>query len=162
MQRFITGGILTVLVVMGLASAVEAFYVEGLMSGMSSTTVEKILEKHGYEVIAVQEDGDIVARNSQDASRTINAEFCTDRLMQIRNDYTPTFGKFVQLVEQQRKELGAPAAVKVLPAKADLKADADAISFTWLDKETTIEIVYKVSEKSQQVAVTHRLKQLCQ
>ena len=69
--------------------------------------------------------------------------------MQVRNDYAPTFGNFVQLVEQKRKELGAPASVKVLPAKSDLKADGDAISFTWLDKETTIEIVYKVSEKSQ-------------
>ncbi len=162
MKHFITGGILSVLVVMALASAVEAFYVEGLMSGMSSTTVEKILEKHGYEVIAIQEDGDIIARNIQNASRTLTAEFCADRLMQVRNDYAPTFGNFVQLVEQKRKELGAPASVKVLPAKSDLKADGDAISFTWLDKETTIEIVYKVSEKSQQVAVSHLVKQFCQ
>lgn len=160
MKRFITGGIFSVLVAMGLASAVEAFYVEGLMSGMSSTTVQKILEKHGYEVIAIQEDGDIVARNSQDASRTITAEFCTDRLMQVRNGYAPTFGNFVQLVEQKRQEFGAPAAVKVLPAKAELKADA--ISFAWLDKETAIEIVYQVSEQSQQVTVSHRLKQACQ
>ena len=161
MKRLVAGGLLSLLV-MGLASAVEAFYVEGLMSGMSSSTVEKILEKHGYEVIAIEANGDIVARNGQDVSRTITAEFCTDRLIQVRNDYAPTFANFVRLVEQKRQELGAPASVKVVPAKAEPKADADAISFNWLDKETVIEIFYKVSEQSQQVAVSHRLKQSCQ
>lgn len=161
MKRFVAGGLMGLLM-MGLASAVEAFYVEGLMSGMSSTTVEKILDKHGYEVVAIQEDGDIVARSRQDAARTITAEFCTDRLMQVRNDYAPTFANFAQLVEQKRQELGAPASVKVITAKAEPKADADAISFVWQEKETTTEIVYKEATNGRQVAVTHRLKQTCQ
>ncbi|GEM_PF-6388447 len=163
MKRFIAGGMfLSLLMVPVFTGDAAAFYVEGLMSGMSSTTAQKILEKFGYEIVTIQEDGDIVARNRQDASRMITAEFCSDRLVQIRNDYEPKFSRFVQLVEEKRKSLGGPVSARVIPAKGDLTADADAVSFAWTDKETMVEVMYKVSETGAQVSVFHRVKQSCQ
>ena len=139
----------------------QAFYVEGLMSGMSSTTVEKILLKRGFKVTEVRADGTIVARNSQEDGQVVMAFFCDDRLVQVQNDFGAEFSKFVGLVEKKRKELGAPAAARVIPAASAPKAADNAVMFSWLDEATTVEVVYAEKGLSPQVSLIHRVKSSC-
>ncbi len=138
-----------------------AFYVEGLMSGMSSTTVEKILQKHGFEVTEVRADGSIVARNSQEEGRVVIAFFCDDRLVQVQNDFGSEFSRFVNLVEKKRKELGAHASARVIPASSGSKTAGNAVMFSWLDEATTVEVVYAERGVSPQVSLIHRVKNSC-
>jgi len=138
-----------------------AFYVEGLMSGMSSTTVEKILQKHGFEITEVRADGSMVARNNQEDGRVVIAVFCEDRLVQVQNDFGPEFSRFVNLVEKKRKELGTHASARVVPAASGSKTAGDAVMFSWRDEATTIEVVYAERGGSPQVSLFHRVKSSC-
>ena len=162
MNNFVIRVLLTVLLAtMACHGSVQAFYVEGLMSGMSSTTVEKILLKRGYEVTEVRDDGSIVARNIQENGPVVTAFFCDDRLMQVRIDFEPKFSRFVELVEKKRKELGIHASARVVSSTSGAEATGSSVIFTWMDEATTIEVVYVEKGLSPQVSLFHRVKSSC-
>ena len=152
--------VLTFLVVS--PDSANAFYLDGLMSCMSSGTVQKILEKNGFKEIRLQEDGSVVARYSQDQSRTLTAVFSNDRLVELPHDFPPKLSSFVQLVEQQNKEFGRYSRVSITPAGAKAGSEAASVACGWIDKETEIEVRLAEFANGQQLAVTHRVKNACQ
>lgn len=145
---------------LGCGSA-QAFYVEGLMSGMSSPTVEKILQKYGFEVTAIRDDGSIVASKKEAPDSGLVATFCDNRLVQVQNLFEPKFGRFVELVEKKRQELGPYASAKVSAAGAAARDKSSAVIFSWLDKETTVEVVFAEVDGIPQLSLFHRVKSPC-
>jgi predicted RNA binding protein YcfA (HicA-like mRNA interferase family) len=163
MKEFIFGWFVTVLTVfVVLPNWANAFYLDGLMSCMSSGTVQKILEKNGFMEVRLREDGSIVARYSQDQSRTLTALFSSDRLVEHRLGYPPKLGGFIQLVEQKNKELGRYSRVSITPAGTKTGSESDSISFGWNDKETEIEVRLAEFASGQQLTVSQRVKNACQ
>jgi predicted RNA binding protein YcfA (HicA-like mRNA interferase family) len=163
MKKFFRGWFVVVLTVfVASPNLAYAFYLDGLMSCMSSGTVQKILEKNGFMEIRLQEDGSVVARHNQDESRTLTALFRNDRLVQLRYNFPPGLSQFIGLVEQKNKEFGRYSSVLLTPAGGKANSEAAAVSLGWVDKETEIEVRFAEFAGSQQLAVTHRVKNACQ
>jgi predicted RNA binding protein YcfA (HicA-like mRNA interferase family) len=163
MKRFFRVWVVGVMLVLAVSpDSVNAFYLDGLMSCMSSGTVQKILEKNGFKEVRLREDGSVVARYSQDQSRTLTALFSNDRLVEHRHDYPPKLSSFIQLVEQKNQEFGRYSKVSITSAGGKAGSEVDSVAFGWNDKETEIEVRLAEFASGQQLAVFHRAKNACQ
>ena len=152
MRRYVMGMALLLLTV----SMAHAFEVDGLNSGMSMESAQKVLQGSSY-TIQLKENG-IIATGG---NRFILLNFCKDELILVQKQYAPGFENFVRLVAEMRRLRGKPVDAWTEAADAHLPIERNAVSFLWHDNLDSVKVTHTEFAANKQLDVIYEIKNRC-